>query len=120
MELRESLAATAPQYVGIDVAKQAHVVCALEAPSGVIRHKSSVVEATTDGYQVLLSWLATWRASAPPEAVLTQSAPNCLVGGQPGTAGRDRLRGHAAARAWCARWAGQHQYHADRARPSVA
>ncbi len=70
-ELRESPAATAPQYVvGIDVAKQAHVVCALEAPSGVIRHKPSAVEASTDGYQLLRSWLATWRADAPLEAVL--------------------------------------------------
>jgi transposase len=56
--------------VGIDVAKQAHVVCALEAPSGALRHKPSRIEATQEGYALLLSWLATWRASATPEAAL--------------------------------------------------
>jgi transposase len=56
--------------VGIDVAKQAHVVCALEAPSGALRHKPSQIEATREGYTLLLSWLATWRAGAQPEAVL--------------------------------------------------
>jgi transposase len=56
--------------VGIDVAKQAHVVCALEAPSGAVRHKPSHIEATRQGYALLLSWLATWHAGAQPEAVL--------------------------------------------------
>ena len=56
--------------VGIDVAKQAHMVCALEAPKGVRRHKPSQIEAMREGYALLLSWLATWRASAQPEAVL--------------------------------------------------
>ena len=56
--------------VGIDVAKQAHVVCALEAPSGVLRHKPSQIEATRKGHARLLSWLATWRAGAQPDAVL--------------------------------------------------
>ncbi len=50
--------------VGIDVAKQAHVVCALEAPSGAIRHKPSrieaTIEATAEGYALLRSWLQTW------------------------------------------------------------
>ena len=46
--------------VGIDIAKQAHVVCALEAPSGAIRHKSSRIEATAEGFTLLCSWLATW------------------------------------------------------------
>src|SRR5258707_592486 len=56
--------------VGIDVAKQGHVVCALEARSGALRQKPSQIEATREGYTLLLSWLATWRAGAQPEAVL--------------------------------------------------
>ncbi|HZC79428.1 MAG TPA: IS110 family transposase, partial [Ktedonobacterales bacterium] len=51
-------------------AKQAHVVCALEAPSGALRHKPSPIAATREGYALLLSWLATWHADAQPEAVL--------------------------------------------------
>ncbi len=53
--------------VGIDVAKQAHVVCALEAPSGALRHKPSRIEATAEGFAQLRSWLATWDA---PERTL--------------------------------------------------
>jgi transposase len=56
--------------VGIDVAKHTHVVCALEAPSGRVRHKPSQIEATQQGYMLLVSWLATWRAGAEREAVL--------------------------------------------------
>jgi transposase len=56
--------------VGIDVAKQAHVVCALEAPSGAVQHKPSRIEATAEGYGLLLSWLQTWRAESGPETVL--------------------------------------------------
>jgi hypothetical protein len=48
--------------VGIDVAKQTHVVCALEAPGGALRHKPSQIEATQEGYALLLSWLASWHA----------------------------------------------------------
>lgn len=36
--------------VGIDVAKQAHVACALEAHSGAVRHKASRIEATAEGH----------------------------------------------------------------------
>jgi hypothetical protein len=43
--------------VGIDVAKQAHVVCALDAPRGALRPKPSHIEATGEGYALLLSWL---------------------------------------------------------------
>jgi len=46
--------------VGIDVAKQAPVVCALEAPSGALRHKPSRIEATAAGYALLRSWWASW------------------------------------------------------------
>jgi hypothetical protein len=35
--------------VGIAVAKQTHVVCALEAPSGEVRHRPSRVEASAEG-----------------------------------------------------------------------
>lgn len=46
--------------VGIDVAKQAHVVCALEAPSGAVRQKPSRIEASAEGYALLRSWLQEW------------------------------------------------------------
>ena len=46
--------------VGIDIAKHAHVVCALEAPSGAMRHKPSRIEASAEGYALLCSWLETW------------------------------------------------------------
>ena len=55
---------------GIDIAQQAQVVCALEAPSGVLGHQPSQIEATREGHALLLSWLATWRAGAQPAAVL--------------------------------------------------
>ena len=53
--------------VGIDVAKQAHVVCALAAPRGAVRHKASRIEATAEGYALLRSWLETW---GTPETIL--------------------------------------------------
>jgi transposase len=53
--------------VGIDVAKQAHVVCALEAPSGVMRRKPSRIEATAEGFALLRTWLTTWEV---PERIL--------------------------------------------------
>ena len=46
--------------VGIDVAKQTHVVCALEAPSGAIRLKPSQIAASADGYARLQGWLQGW------------------------------------------------------------
>lgn len=46
--------------VGIDVAKYSHVICALEAPGGALRHAPSSIEATADGYAQLLEWLASW------------------------------------------------------------
>jgi transposase len=56
--------------VGSDVAKQAHVVCALEAPAGAVRHKPSRIEATAEGYALLRSWLETWAEGGSPETVL--------------------------------------------------
>ncbi|HEY7356669.1 MAG TPA: IS110 family transposase [Ktedonobacterales bacterium] len=53
--------------VGIDVAKDAHVVCALEAPSGVVRQRATRIEASREGYAQLVHWLQTW---GEPEALL--------------------------------------------------
>jgi transposase len=46
--------------VGIDVAKASHVVCALEAPSGAVRLKSTPIAASAQGYAQLVSWLQDW------------------------------------------------------------
>src|SRR5258707_12300499 len=46
--------------VGIDVAKSTHVVCALEAPSGALRLKSTAIPATAEGHAQLLDWLSGW------------------------------------------------------------
>jgi transposase len=46
--------------VGIDVAKSAHVVCALEAPGGTFRLKSTSIPATAEGHARLLTWLCEW------------------------------------------------------------
>ncbi len=46
--------------VGIDVAKHAHVVCALEAPSGTLRQKPFTIEASAPGYAALCERLASW------------------------------------------------------------
>jgi transposase len=49
--------------VGIDVAKSAHVVCALEAPGGAVRLKSTPIPATADGHAHLLGWPREWAAA---------------------------------------------------------
>jgi transposase len=56
--------------VGIDVAKQAQGVCALQVPSGVVRHKPSRMEATAQGYALRRSWLPMGAAGGPAETVL--------------------------------------------------
>lgn len=56
--------------VGIDVAKAAHMVCALEAPDGAVRQKPTRIEATAQGYAQLSQWLTTW---GMPESVLNWS-----------------------------------------------
>jgi transposase len=61
--------------VGIDVAKQAHVVCALEAPSGAVLHKPSRLEATAEGYALLGSWLGTWGAAEQTRIGLEATGP---------------------------------------------
>jgi transposase len=50
--------------VGIDVAKQAHMVCALDAPSGAVRHKPSRIAATAEGHARLRAWLESWGTPA--------------------------------------------------------
>jgi transposase len=62
--------------VGIDVAKQAHVVCALEAPSGVVRHMPSRIEASAEGYAHLPAWLGSW--GTPETILLGLEATGCL------------------------------------------
>jgi transposase len=63
--------------VGIDVAKQAHVVCALEAPSGALRHKPSRIEATAEGYALLRSWLEMWGSPEQTVIGLEATGPLC-------------------------------------------
>lgn len=46
--------------VGIDVAKDVHVICALEAPSGTLRQRATRIEASAQGYAQLIQWLKTW------------------------------------------------------------
>jgi transposase len=53
--------------VGIDVAKHSHVVGALEAPGGALRHAPNSIEATADGYAQQHGWLADWGV---PETIL--------------------------------------------------
>ena len=53
--------------VGIDVAKDAHVVCALQAPSGAMLQRATRIEASAQGYAHLCGWLSGW---GEPEALL--------------------------------------------------
>jgi transposase len=46
--------------MGIEVAKQSHVVCALHSPSGHLQLPPTRVAATREGYAQVLSWLGTW------------------------------------------------------------
>ena len=58
--LRGMPAAAIRCVVGIDVAKETHVVCALEAPSGTVRQRATRLEASAQGYAQLVQWLQTW------------------------------------------------------------
>jgi transposase len=62
--------------VGIDVAKEAHVVCALEAPTGRVRQRPVRIAATADGHDQLLAWLADWGAS--PQILIGLEATGVL------------------------------------------
>ncbi|HEY7128012.1 MAG TPA: IS110 family transposase [Ktedonobacterales bacterium] len=46
--------------VGIDVAKDLQVVCALEAPGGALRQRATRIEASAQGYAQLVQWLQAW------------------------------------------------------------
>src|SRR5262245_66263635 len=98
--------------VGIDVAKASHIVCALEAPSGAVRLKSTSIAASPAGYAQLGQWLQEW---GEPQTLLiglestgslweplydtltpgglyraaAQPAPDRVVGEQPGAARQD-------------------------------
>jgi hypothetical protein len=103
------------RVVGIDVATTAHVVCALDVPSGSVRLKSTSIPATAAGHARLLEWLGEWGAGelatlligmestgslweplddaltqAGYSVVLRESPPNRLVGHEFGLAGEDR------------------------------
>ncbi len=56
--------------VGIDVAKSVHVVCALEAPSGAVRLKSTPIPATAAGHAQLLAWLQEWAEGEPARLLI--------------------------------------------------
>jgi transposase len=46
--------------VGIDVAKEAHVVCALEAPTGALKQRALKIPATAESYAQLCRALQQW------------------------------------------------------------
>lgn len=56
--------------VGIDVAKTSHVVCALDAPSGTVRLKSTAIPATAAGYAQVVGWLREWAAGDPARLLI--------------------------------------------------
>src|SRR5215831_5551373 len=62
--------------VGIDVAKQTQVICALEAPGGAIWLKPSQIEASAGGYARLQGWLASW--AGPAATVIGREATGTL------------------------------------------
>ncbi len=62
--------------VGIDVAKTSHVVCALVAPTGVVRQKGLKIEATAEGYRQFQTQLARW--GPPAEVLIGPEATGCL------------------------------------------
>ncbi len=130
-------------FVGIDVAKQTHVVCALEAPSGAIRLKPSQIEASAEGYarlhrvaaelgrargnadwdggdrHVVGATLRHTDAGRLPSAA-PQSAADRLLGRQPGLAGQDGWHRRPHARAWPAGWSCPTQHPALRDHPGLA
>jgi transposase len=62
--------------VGIDVAKAAHVVCALAAPSGAVRQRATRIEASAQGYAQLCGWLQQW--GKPAELLIGLEATGVL------------------------------------------
>jgi transposase len=62
--------------VGIDVAKCAHVVCALDAATGSVRQRPTTIEATSEGYAQLIAWLCAW--GEPPTLLVGVEATGSL------------------------------------------
>jgi transposase len=62
--------------VSIDVAKEANVVCALEAPSGTVRKPALRIAATAEGYAQLRHWLEQW--GTPAELLIGLEATGVL------------------------------------------
>lgn len=62
--------------VGIDVAKQFHVVCALAAPTGTPRQRAARIEASREGYAQLVGWLQQW--GEPAELLIGLEATGVL------------------------------------------
>jgi transposase len=70
------VAAQIQYVVGIDVAKQAHVVCALNARTGAVQQRPLTIAATAEGYAQLCALLQAW---AEPAAILVGvEATGCL------------------------------------------
>jgi transposase len=64
--------------VGIDVAKTAHVVCALDAPSGAVRLKSTPIPATAEGHAQLLERLTNWAEGEPARLLIGMESTGSL------------------------------------------
>jgi transposase len=64
--------------VGIDVAKASHVICALEAPSGAVRLKSTPIPATAEGYTQVVGWLREWAGGDPARLLIGLEATGSL------------------------------------------
>lgn len=56
----------------------AHVVCALEAPSGSVRLKSTSIHATDEGHAQLLEWQASWAEGEPARLLIGQESTGSL------------------------------------------
>lgn len=70
------LAAHIRYVVGIDVAKHAHVVCALDAGTGAVQQRPLSVAATAEGHATLCRLLERW---AEPDAIaIGLEATGCL------------------------------------------
>lgn len=56
--------------VGIDVAKAAHVVCVLAAPSGIALCKGTPIAANSVGPAQLCTWLHDWAGGDPTQVLI--------------------------------------------------
>jgi transposase len=62
--------------VGIDIAKRAHVACALQASTGKVHLRPRSFAASAEGYAELRAVLQTW--GAPPTILVGLEATGCL------------------------------------------